>query len=374
MRCLYSWLVVAFFLMATWPFAYADEPVTTQSFWAGLSTKAKFQGEVVSDLAGGLASGSVGNALFIGGVSWDSAGAGEWHGGKVVVNFLAVDTGNPETYVGDIQGVSNLTTVHSLVRLYRLYFQQQWNPLTVRLGLLNANDYFDNAGVACDLLNASFGIVPILSENLQGMPTYPFSSLGTMVALGGGDTTLQAGVFGADAIHPWQQPFSQGALMMLELDQSGALDGGRYTFKMGFLRNRQKESLSAKLGPNMSGFYGIGEYRWQTGPLHWGAFLQGGGAPKPINPVPWYIGGGLRLAGLIPCSAKDSLSVGFSRASLRGLPHAETSYELTGIFGVMHGIHLQPDVQVIVHPGGYLPTALVGIMRLEVNFADLFGI
>ena len=72
MRCLYSWLVVAFILMATWSFAHADEPVTTQSLWAGLSTKAKFQGEVVSDLAGGLASGSVGNVLFIGGVQWSA--------------------------------------------------------------------------------------------------------------------------------------------------------------------------------------------------------------------------------------------------------------------------------------------------------------
>ncbi|MHB8851463.1 MAG: carbohydrate porin, partial [Acidithiobacillus ferriphilus] len=69
----------------------------------------------------------------------------------------------------------------------------------------------------------------------------------------------------------------------------------------------------------------------------------------------------------------DALSLGFSRASLRGLPHAETSYELTSVFGVIPGIHLQPDIQVVVHPGGYLPTALVGIMRLEVNFADLFG-
>jgi porin len=374
MRCIYLWVMTAFFLMATWSSAHADEPVTVKSFWTGLSTKAKFQGEVVSNLAGGLASGSVENALFIGGVSWDSAGAGEWHGGKVVVNFLADDTGNPEAYVGDIQGVSNLTTPHSLMRLYRLYYRQQWNPFTVRLGLLNANDYFDNAGVACDLLNASFGIIPVLSENLQGMSTYPFSSLGTMAALGGGNTTLQAGVFGADAIHPWQQPFSQGVLMMLELDQSGALDDGRYTVKMGVLRNRQKESLAARLGPNMSGFYGIGEYRWKAESLHWGAFLQGGGAPKSINPVPWYVGGGLRVAGLFSRDRNDALSLGFSRASLRGLPHAETSYELTGVFGVMRGIHLQPDVQVIVHPGGYLPTALVGIMRLEVNFADLFGI
>ena len=54
MRCLYSWLVVAFILMATWSSAHADEPVTTQSFWDGLSTKAKFQGEVVSNLAGAI--------------------------------------------------------------------------------------------------------------------------------------------------------------------------------------------------------------------------------------------------------------------------------------------------------------------------------
>ena len=374
MRCMYLWVMAAFFLMATWSSAHADEAVATQSFWASLSTKAKFQGEVVSNLAGGLASGSVGNALFIGGFSWDSERAGEWHGGKVVINFLAVDTGNTEAYVGDIQGVSNLTTVDSLMRLYRLYYRQRWGQVTERLGLLNANDYFDNAGVACDLLNASFGIVPVLSQNLQGMPTYPFSSLGSMVALGGGDTTLQAGVSGADAIHPWQQPFSQGVLMMLELDHSGALDDGRYTVKMGVLRNRQKESLAARLGPNMSGFYGIGEYRWKAGALRWGAFLQGGGAPKPINPVPWYVGGGLRVAGLFSRDRNDTLSLGFSRASLRGLPHAETSYELTGVFGVIPGIHLQPDIQVIIHPGGYLPTALVGIMRLEVNFEDLFGI
>ncbi|MHB1604585.1 MULTISPECIES: hypothetical protein [Acidithiobacillus] len=49
----------------------------------------------------------MGNALSIGGFSWDSERAGEWHGGKVVVNFLAVDTGNLKAYAGDIQGVSN---------------------------------------------------------------------------------------------------------------------------------------------------------------------------------------------------------------------------------------------------------------------------
>ncbi|TQN51945.1 hypothetical protein DLNHIDIE_01826 [Acidithiobacillus thiooxidans ATCC 19377] len=54
MCCLCLRLVAAFFLMATCPSAHADEPVATQSFWAGLSTKAKFQGEVVSNLAGAI--------------------------------------------------------------------------------------------------------------------------------------------------------------------------------------------------------------------------------------------------------------------------------------------------------------------------------
>ena len=84
MRCLYLWVIIALFLMTACPSAHADEPVATQSFWAGLSTKAKFQGEVVSNLVGGLASGSVGNALFIGGFSWDSERAEEWHGGRAM--------------------------------------------------------------------------------------------------------------------------------------------------------------------------------------------------------------------------------------------------------------------------------------------------
>ena len=78
--------------------------------------------------------------------------------------------------------------------------------------------------------------------------------------------------------------------MMLELDQSGALDGGRYTFKMGFLRNRQKESLATSLGPNMSGFYGIGEYRWQTGPLHWGPFSREVERQNPSIQCPGMLG------------------------------------------------------------------------------------
>ncbi len=108
-------------------------------------------------------------------------------------------TGQPDQYVGDIQGISGLTSPYNVSRIYKLYYRQNTGPVTVRTGLMNANDYFDDVGVACNLFNASYGTFPNWSQNLEGSSTYPFSSLGAMVALGSKGTMLQAGIFGADA-------------------------------------------------------------------------------------------------------------------------------------------------------------------------------
>ncbi len=307
---------LALFALSLWyaPWAEADP-----SFLRGWTPLADFQAELDSNLLGGAAVGSTGTAYFQGGVSWDSNQAGVWSGGRFVATYLGVTTGQPDQYVGDIQGVSGLTTPYDISRLYKLFFRQNIGPATVRLGLMNANDYFDDVGLACDLFNASYGTFPNWSQNLEGSSTYPFSSLGTMVAF----------------------------------------------------QNQQQADLAAVLGPTTAGFYGIGEYRWESIGMHWGTFLVGGGAPDPINPVPWYVGGGLRVKGYLPSAPKDAISLGFSRASLRGLPHAETSYELTSIFGIIRGVHIQPDIQVVTHPSGTLPTALVGIVRLDFNLVKL---
>ncbi|WP_368356182.1 carbohydrate porin [Acidithiobacillus caldus] len=157
----------------------------------------------------------------------------------------------------------------------------------------------------------------------------------------------------------------------MELDHSGSLGIGSYTLKVGGFHNQQKSDLAATLGPTTSGFYGIGEYRWKINGYHYGAFLVGGGAPEPINLVPWYVGGGIKLAGYFADEPKDALSIGFSRASLRGLPNAETSYEITNTFRITSGVTMQPDLQVVMHPGGNLPMALVGIIRITMNLVKI---
>ena len=206
-----------------------------------------------SNLSGGAALGSTGTAYFQGGLSWSSHQAGFWNGGRFVTTYLAVITGQPDRYVGDIQGVSGLTAPYNVSRIYKLYYRQTTGPVTVRGGLMNANDYFDDAGLACDLFNASYGTFANWSQNLEGSSTYPFSSLGAMVALGSKGTTLLAGVFGADAQYPWQQPFDRGSLSLVELDQSGSLGIGHYTLKVGGFHNQQKSDLAVTLGPTTSG-------------------------------------------------------------------------------------------------------------------------
>lgn len=343
------------------------------SWAAGYSPLADFQSEIDSNLTGGAAPGCTGTVYFQGGFTWDSDRAGWWRGGQFVATYLAVGTQQPDRYVGDIQGISGLTAPYSLARVYKLYYQQDIAAFTVRGGLMNANDYFDDAGVAANLFNASYGTVPTWSQNLEGSSTYPFSSLGVMVTGGQGQTTLRGGIFGADAQHPWQQPDNRGSLSLVEMDRNGRLGGGRYTIKTGVFHNQQNPDLAAALGPSTTGFYDIGEYRWTPARTHWGTFLVISGAPAATNPVPWYVGGGLTLTGYRPAAPHDSLSIGFSRATLRGLPHAETSGEFAARFALVPGITLQPGIQVVMHPRGHLPTALAASLRLTVNLVRLAG-
>ncbi|MHB1567127.1 MAG: carbohydrate porin [Acidiferrobacter sp.] len=365
--CTVAWLAAAGSV------AYGHNRETTRTLGSGLGVNGTFQGGVVSNLAGGIARGSVGNALFVGGISWNSARAGDWSGGQFVADILAVATGNPEAYVGDTQGVSNLTIAGRLTRLYRCYVRQRWRGVGVaRAGLLNANDYFDDTGVATDLLNASYGIFPTISGNLPGTSTYPYSSLGIMVSAGGPGTTVQVGVFGADAAHPGRQPLGQGHMLYAEVDRRGhAGDGGAYTLKGGVWDNVVGPVQVQTTGPHTQGFYGIGEYRWHWDALRCGTFFEGGGAPQRVNAIPWYLAAGVRIAGWFPAQPHDALTVGVNRAVLAGLPAAESVYEITALFDLYPGIAVQPDVQIVVHPSGIYPTALVGSLRLRVNVADV---
>ncbi|MEY2340484.1 carbohydrate porin [Acidithiobacillus sp. IBUN Pt1247-S3] len=359
-------------------------PETTHQPWEnGLSLVNHLDIESVSNLRGGLAQGTTAAGLWKGGLGLHTGRAGWWSGGLFLVEGLVANSGAPNSlYVGDLQGVSNLTTpyVH-IARLYKAYYRQNLGPNTLRIGLINRNDYFNVTGVAGDLFNASFGIYPTITANIPYTPTYPYSSLGVMAAGQWGGTTIQTGVFGADGVHPYRRPWgADGSIWYGEIDQSLKLGPGQMMLKAGGYYSQVSGSyLTQNIGigpaPSQGGFYGTGEYRWRSSGMQWGAFLQGSAAPNvaAVSPINAYLGAGLRLRHFLPAVPKATLSLGMARAWQRQ-QGAETSLEINWRQPLSHGLYISPDLQYIINPGANVPgsrlaNALVAIVRLGWDYS-----
>lgn len=325
----------------------------------GLSLVNHLEIESVSNLSGGLARGSTATGLWEGDLALHTGKAGWWPGGLFVVGGLAVDSGEPDSlYVGDLQGVSNLTTAYRhIALLYKVYYRQTLGAYTFRIGLINPNDYFNDTGVASDLFNASFGIFPTITFNLPYTPTYPYSSLGFMAAGRWGGTKVMAGVFGADGVHPFRRPWGGNGLIYYgEVDETLLAGPGRLTLKVGGYYNQvHGPYLTREIGigaaASQDGFYGTGEYRWKSAGMDWGAFVQGGSAPNAatVSPVNTYLGAGLRLRHFLPASPGSTVSLGVARAwQQKG--GVETSIEMNWKQPLLPGLSLAPDLQYVLNP------------------------
>ncbi|WP_414041044.1 carbohydrate porin [Acidithiobacillus sp. M4-SHS-6] len=354
-----------------------------QNGWRGISLVMHGEVEGVANLSGGIQTGTTATGLWKGGLALHSGKAGWWPGGLFVLEGLAADSANPDSlYIGDLQGVSSLTTPYPhIARLYKAYYRQHIGDYTLRLGLINPNDYFNDTGVASELFNTSFGIYPIISANIPFTPTYPYSSLGVMASASWGHTMLMVGAFGADGVHPFRAPWgSDGMMYYGEIDQSIPIGQGTAMLKAGGYYNHiygPYLTQNIGIGPSSSqgGFYGAAEYRWKTDQINWGVFVQAGGAPNAatVSPVNAYMGVGLRLRHFIPGSPGSTLSLGMARAWKRqsgsNAGGAETSLEVNFKQPVLKDFYIQPDLQYIVNPGANgpgntLPNAFVAIIRL----------
>ena len=121
---------------------------------------------------------------------------------------------------------------------------------------------------------------------------------------------------------------------------------------------------------------------WRAGERSLNLFVRGGLAPADRNLVSWYVDGGAGFTGLLPGRPNDVLTFGVSYAKISGdavaadqdalaatPPYPIRDHEM--VFEVSYAAQIapwwivQPDLQVIVHPGGNVadpndPTATVG--------------
>lgn len=331
----------------------------------GLSWSAHIDAELFSDMSGKFNQSFPDIAGQVG-LEYDTDKARLWPGGLLTVSLLGIGSGGSEPHVvQDIQGASNIWAT-SLVRLYDFAYSQKLGERGFfKAGIFDVNDDFAFTTSASHLINSSFGIAPTMTANVP-VATYPYSGGGAMAAVHGRHWNAKTGIFQGNPKF-LSSVFDEGYMAIAEIGshwRGDDEDNARYVFKGGAWHYEQGKP---GVGNSTFGYYGVAERRWVMANHHLGAFLQFGAAPEDFNPVLWYLGLGVELAGFFPGRRNDSASFGMDRAWVRD-GRAETVFEATYAAGLLDNVFLQPDLQYIVHPGGEDADACVGILRLHVEF------
>lgn len=275
--------------------------------------------EVIDNLSGGIAPGSMGDHLARLNFRLDGAALGLPEDSQFKATQQRTQSGQPSaTHIGDVQSVSNIET-QSRSQVYEFWYGQHvgrsWN---VRAGLIGADDYFDVTDSAGLLLNGSFGTQPTLSVNTV-VPIFPTAGVGAMSAWRRKAWTNRVGIFQADP-NDRASALQRGALLINEAALPG--HGGLQAWRV---------ELSTQ-GPGRR------------------SFRPRPGAPTSAPTILWPVATARR-----------------ARAELRGLG-AETAYEVTYQIALAPQVSLQPDLQYVANPSGTYPSATVAGLRLHVEF------
>ncbi|HEX7941248.1 MAG TPA: carbohydrate porin, partial [Gemmatimonadaceae bacterium] len=381
-------------------------------------TAFEYTGELVGDAAGGARRG----AAFAG-----AAGAQltlllrrlvGWRGASLFVFVLGTHGGAPSDLVGDVQGVSNLEAP-ATVRLEEAWLQQNLlgNRLSLLVGRYDLNTEFYRLQSGALFVNSSFGIGPEFAQSgVAGPSIFPNTAVGTRVdfkpspnvvwraavldgapvdrpgggirVLAPGDGALLVGEVALlsrpdTAVVPRDRRFRIGRGPARPYAGKVALGGWYYTARFPDLVDTLPGGEAVRHGGS-GGAYVIGDQTvWSAGrgrPGALTAFVQLGLGDARVNQIGGYVGGGLTLVAPFPGRAQDELGLavaaalnGSRYARLRraaGVPAAsETAVELTYLAQLGSWLSVQPDLQLVIHPGGTRAarTAVVPGLRIALS-------
>lgn len=295
-----------------------------------------------------------------------------------------------ENFVGDAQGVSNIDAPGG-IRLANAWIAKDFDGLGgVKAGLIDLNSEFDVQRTAALFLNSSQGIGPDFAQTgLNGPSIFPSTGFGVVGWwLPGGHWELKSGVFEGipgDAAHPGRTEIdfssNEGVLLTFEAHYRPTPDlvlgAGAWSYTAAFDTIEAPHPVHGN-----AGLYALADGTlYKTGfneTLN--GWVRAGFANDDINPIAFYLGGGLVYTGAFGRDG-DQVGVAFARAQFGGPARrdahlaggtldAETTLEATYSYIVTETVTVQPDLQYVIAPGGdpSLPNALVAGVRLTVSW------
>ncbi len=299
--------------------------------------------------------------------------------------------------VGDAQGVSNIEAFRGL-DLFQAWVSKGFPAIssTATVGLIDLNANFDTQNVGALFMNSSHGVGAELSHSGSTGPSiFPLTSLGVVVekTFGSGTEgsflTIRLGVFDGIPGNPAAPDHfavrldrNDGVLLIGQAERGLGPDAG---IQVGYWEYTAAQNVTVPLAGRPARVSGDrGGYFRLEGPLtrlKGGSTLAGwvrvGLADARFGSISTYLGGGVKISGLLFGDGSDALGVavgsaGFSprfRASVdapASPARRETTWELAYRTPAWRGFAIQPDVQFVHHPGRDIdaPDALVVGFRL----------
>jgi porin len=315
-----------------------------------------------------------------------------WKGATLHGYLLNNSGGMPNELAGTLQGVDNIEVAMPRAKLYELWFQQTFagGRGSALAGLYNLNSEFyanDSAGL---LLAPPFGIGSELAATGPNGPSiFPSTSLALRLAYKGeGGGYVRAAALNAHAGVPGDPggprfTFDEGALVIAEAGIEGdshlGVGAWRYTRKQDDIRDVDIHGDPVKR--TAQGAYVLGEHGLGGG---WTGFFRIGVSDGTTSPFQGGWQAGLQRSPALASRPDSAFSIGVDQAwtssRQRDLTAAggdnpsrdEAGLEITYSDKVLPHVTVQPDLQLIGHPGGLADarTAVVVGLRIKIDLLN----
>jgi porin len=374
-------LLLFFFLTGT-----LSAQVQTSERGEVLSFEATYTGDIVNNFHGGLKNGSAYLGMANMQVSFDAEKAGVLKRTKFFLQATNTHGALPSKELfGDLQGASNIEAGNHTF-LQEFWIEISLSDFRITAGLQDLNVEFASSESASLFLNSSFGILPVISANIQA-PIFPLTSLGITSCWKINDKTswLTAVYDGSPTdfdFNPyntnWQFNSGDGILIITELQRSlrfYELDGlyklGFYTHNH-FIEARTNIEFPDSLYHTTYGIYAYADQKiWQKESKFIGIFTQLGFSPSDACFNKMYVGFGVNACGLFEQKNPGTLGLAVAHLDIFGNTESETTFELTYQKQITENVFIQPDIQYMINPSGTstsLSNCLAGMVRFELSF------
>lgn len=302
--------------------------------------------------------------------------------------------GNPNNRAATLQGIDNIEVTGQRLRIFEFWAEQRLGPrTTLRAGLYDLNSEFYANDAAGLLLAPAFGVgSEIAATGPNGPSIFPSTAIAARIDHRFSEAAyVRAAVLNAAAgtlgdPQGVDLSFDNGALLIAEagIEGRGRLSLGVWGYTDRQPHLRRVDASGAAVGTRAQGAYVVAEWPLVTWSEERGltAFVRAGASDGRTTPFRGGWQAGLLWTGPFRARPESAISIGANqgvlskawRRNLRDLgtrtAWAETAFELTASDRLAPHLTLQPDLQLVLDPGGDRSRgpALVSSLRVVLDF------